>query len=145
MNCKFKDKHDRCTIGCKSIGIGKTETCPFIFTLESFKTCPCHPEGLTFILADRVSKIRNKLIDNAILTNPTNFPYMPPITNTKDREETKEELKEMATEEDKEDKEEVERLQIEGHTYHCACRIVWGDGQCECENIEIIEEVKYNE
>ena len=23
-------------------------------------------------------------------------------------------------------------LQRQGHTLHCACRIVWGDGECEC-------------
>jgi hypothetical protein len=28
--------------------------------------------------------------------------------------------------------EEIEKLQNEGHPYHCACRQVWGDGECEC-------------
>lgn len=23
-------------------------------------------------------------------------------------------------------------LRISGHSYHCACRMVWGDGECEC-------------
>jgi len=27
---------------------------------------------------------------------------------------------------------EIERHQKEGHTYHCSCRLVWGDGECEC-------------
>lgn len=30
------------------------------------------------------------------------------------------------------DKEEIDRIQNEGHTYRCACRQVWGDGECEC-------------
>jgi hypothetical protein len=30
------------------------------------------------------------------------------------------------------DHDELERLKKEGHTNHCACRIVWGDGMCEC-------------
>ena len=29
-------------------------------------------------------------------------------------------------------KEEVEQLQKEGHTFHCAMRILTGDGECEC-------------
>ena len=29
---------------------------------------------------------------------------------------------------------EIKRLQDEdGHSHHCAHRIVWGDGECECE------------
>ena len=28
--------------------------------------------------------------------------------------------------------EEVLKLQKEGHTFHCACRILSGDGECEC-------------
>ena len=28
---------------------------------------------------------------------------------------------------------EIKRLQENGHSQHCACRIVWGDGECECE------------
>ena len=27
---------------------------------------------------------------------------------------------------------EIERLQGGGHSHHCACRQVWGDGECEC-------------
>jgi hypothetical protein len=30
------------------------------------------------------------------------------------------------------DHDEIERLKSEGHTNHCACRIAWGDGMCEC-------------
>ena len=26
----------------------------------------------------------------------------------------------------------IEQLVEEGHPYHCACRQVWGDGECEC-------------
>jgi len=28
---------------------------------------------------------------------------------------------------------EIERLRREGHPRHCACRQVWGDGECECD------------
>ena len=28
---------------------------------------------------------------------------------------------------------EIEELQKQGHPHHCACRQVWGDGQCECD------------
>ena len=28
---------------------------------------------------------------------------------------------------------EIERLKIKGHSQHCACRIVWGDGECTCD------------
>ena len=33
----------------------------------------------------------------------------------------------------KEDKKLIVARMDEGHTYHCACRFVWGDGECECE------------
>ncbi len=36
---------------------------------------------------------------------------------------------------EKEEAENLERikgLRKVGHTHHCACRIVWGDGECEC-------------
>ena len=125
MDCDFKDKHDRCTIGCRSINIRETDTCPFIFTSESFKTCPCHPEGLTFIFVSRTSKLINELTDNVILTND------PQIS--------------MVDNKQKEDEEEIKRLEDEGHTYHCSCRLVWGDGQCECENVEIIKATKLDD
>ena len=28
---------------------------------------------------------------------------------------------------------EIAHWQTKGHIYHCACRLVWGDGECECE------------
>lgn len=28
---------------------------------------------------------------------------------------------------------DVERLQKQGHTFHCAMRILTGDGECECD------------
>ena len=28
----------------------------------------------------------------------------------------------------------IELLKEKGHTHHCACRQVWGDGECECGN-----------
>lgn len=30
------------------------------------------------------------------------------------------------------DYERIDQLQESGHTYHCAARQVWGDGECEC-------------
>ena len=27
----------------------------------------------------------------------------------------------------------IEQLKEEGHGEHCACRQVWGDGECECD------------
>ncbi len=36
------------------------------------------------------------------------------------------------------DFDEIERLEKDGHTYHCARRIVWGDGQCECRKKGIV-------
>lgn len=33
----------------------------------------------------------------------------------------------------KDEIEEVKQYQKNGHPYHCACRMVWGDGECECD------------
>ena len=33
----------------------------------------------------------------------------------------------------REELERIEELVREGHTYHCACRMVYGDGECECQ------------
>ena len=30
------------------------------------------------------------------------------------------------------DEVEIDKLRQEGHSRHCACRIVWGDGECVC-------------
>ena len=27
----------------------------------------------------------------------------------------------------------IEAARQEGHTLHCAMRLIWGDGECECE------------
>ena len=27
----------------------------------------------------------------------------------------------------------INELQAKGHSHHCACRQVWGDGECECD------------
>lgn len=27
----------------------------------------------------------------------------------------------------------IDELITQGHTNHCACRIQWGDGECECK------------
>lgn len=31
------------------------------------------------------------------------------------------------------DKKEIKALINKGHPRHCACRQVWGDGECECD------------
>jgi len=33
----------------------------------------------------------------------------------------------------KEDLAEIEHFQAKGHSRHCACRMIWGDGECECD------------
>ena len=33
---------------------------------------------------------------------------------------------------------QIDRFVEDGHTRHCACRLVWGDGECECEKVGII-------
>lgn len=38
-------------------------------------------------------------------------------------------------EEIKESEEMQDRLEQKGHTPHCAARIVWGDGECECQEL----------
>ena len=30
----------------------------------------------------------------------------------------------------------ITAFQNAGHTYHCSCRLVWGDGECECQGRE---------
>jgi hypothetical protein len=27
----------------------------------------------------------------------------------------------------------IEKIMSQGHSHHCACRQVWGDGECECD------------
>lgn len=27
----------------------------------------------------------------------------------------------------------IEEMQKQGHSHHCACRQIWGDGECECD------------
>ena len=34
--------------------------------------------------------------------------------------------------------EEIEKCQKEGHTFHCANRILTGDGECECNKKDFI-------
>ena len=38
--------------------------------------------------------------------------------------------------EEAENLEQIKTLQEEGHHRHCACRQVWGDGECECDEIK---------
>lgn len=33
---------------------------------------------------------------------------------------------------------QIEKLQKDGHTFHCACRIITGDGECECNFTDYI-------
>ncbi len=35
---------------------------------------------------------------------------------------------------------EIEVFERQGHTPHCACRLVWGDGECECSKRERSEQ-----
>lgn len=50
----------------------------------------------------------------------------------------------------KQDSARIRRIEGQGHTYHCACRLVWGDGKCECGGdkevftpaSQVIEELK---
>ena len=30
------------------------------------------------------------------------------------------------------DLQKIKEIQTKGHSHHCACRQVWGDGECEC-------------
>jgi len=30
----------------------------------------------------------------------------------------------------------IRELENKGHTYHCACRMTFGDGECECYKIK---------
>jgi hypothetical protein len=32
----------------------------------------------------------------------------------------------------KDDIDKIQKLRGEGHTHHCSCRLVWGDGCCTC-------------
>lgn len=32
-----------------------------------------------------------------------------------------------------EELEQIKAIQAKGHPHHCACRQVWGDGECECD------------
>ena len=41
-----------------------------------------------------------------------------------------------------EDQRLIESLVKCGHTYHCACRMTWGDGECECGHTARAEVVK---
>ena len=37
------------------------------------------------------------------------------------------------TPEEREQMDQIKRLEAEGHRWHCARRMVWGDGECECK------------
>jgi len=62
MTCKFLDANNRCEIGCKSKNICKGELCPFSESWDPDKyLCPCHSDGLSIILAERVGLMIKKL------------------------------------------------------------------------------------
>jgi len=44
----------------------------------------------------------------------------------------------MENEEDERENARILSLQKEGHTFHCACRQVMGDGECECNKKDFI-------
>lgn len=29
--------------------------------------------------------------------------------------------------------EQIKAIEAQGHSHHCACRQIWGDGECECD------------
>ena len=60
--CTFL-KQGECSIGCKSLFVDKGGSCPY--TLGG-RYCPCHSEGLTFILADRANKVITEFLENGI-------------------------------------------------------------------------------
>jgi hypothetical protein len=35
--------------------------------------------------------------------------------------------------EERENLKRIDYLKAQGHSEHCACRQVWGDGECECD------------
>lgn len=35
--------------------------------------------------------------------------------------------------EERENLKSIDRIEAKGHPRHCACRQVWGDGECECD------------
>jgi len=36
-------------------------------------------------------------------------------------------------EEHKDELKQIDEIVKQGHSQHCACRQVWGDGECECD------------
>lgn len=48
----------------------------------------------------------------------------------------KEQGLEKEAEEFEKDLKRIREIKEEGHSYHCACRQVWGDGECECDLYE---------
>lgn len=57
------------------------------------------------------------------------------IALEKGTEAAKEKLYEILSE-NEQDRLTIKALMREGHSYHCACRQVWGDGECECDLYE---------
>ena len=41
---------------------------------------------------------------------------------------------------DKKDRTKMELRMKQGHSFHCACHQVWGNGECECKKGEITNE-----
>lgn len=40
------------------------------------------------------------------------------------------------------DLDKIHELMKDGHSYHCSCKMIWGDGECECgiKSKEILNE-----
>ncbi len=36
-------------------------------------------------------------------------------------------------EEHKDELKQIDEIVKQGHSHHCACRQIWGDGECECD------------
>lgn len=47
-------------------------------------------------------------------------------------------VKRCKQEQENGDYQEIAKYIDEGHTYHCACRLVWGDGECECQKENLL-------
>lgn len=64
---------------------------------------------------------------------------MPPMKPPKDKQwgtdncpQCHDKLKKEWEKEHAEELKQIDTLEKQGHSPHCACRLVWGDGECEC-------------
>jgi len=129
----FKDAIDRSRAG---ITEGKTQPCPacgkpLITSKEYFP-------ALTK-MNEEISKYREVLIKDYEVDKKIEAGVCPQC----DKEVGEKELTKNGSvcapcrEQNSIDNQRISELVIDGHTAHCAKRIVWGDGECECgESIE---------